>query len=75
MYCISLCRHFNKLIVNEDFLELSTKEFVEIITNKQLNIESDAMLQQAVHRWVHHSPRERNEISSMVSVICIISIK
>ncbi|KAK9531138.1 hypothetical protein VZT92_010582 [Zoarces viviparus] len=51
--------HFEKVVVAEEFLQLSVQQLTDILGRNDLNVRKESIAYEAVLRWIAHVPEER----------------
>ncbi|XP_028253724.1 kelch-like protein 10 [Parambassis ranga] len=51
--------HFEQVVFGEEFLQLSAQDVSDIISRDNLNVRREAVVFEAIIRWITHEPQER----------------
>lgn len=53
--------HFEEVVSNEEILQLSLSELLDILGKDDLNVKDERSLFRLVTQWISHNPEEREE--------------
>ena len=61
--------NFNKVALNEEFLQLSPNQLMQVIKRDELNVRCESEVYKAVIRWVKHDAKREHKLEQLLNAV------